>query len=84
MNSKHKKTLKAVFAKPVSATIPWQDIENMLIATGARRTEGDGSRVKFDLNGHTLALHRRHKPKIAKAYQVSLVREFLELNGVKP
>ena len=34
MNSKHSKTLKAVFTEPVSGTIAWADIESLLGAAG--------------------------------------------------
>ena len=36
------------------------------------------------LNGQTVAFHRPHKPKTARAYQIAIAREFLEGNGVKP
>ena len=84
MNNKHKKTLQAVFGSPIPKGMPWADIESLLIAAGATVTEGDGSRVKFDANGVTAAFHRPHKPKTARAYQVTLAREFLESIGVKP
>ena len=84
MNSKHKKTLRAIFDTPPPKGMPWEDIESMLVAVGATVTEGSGSRVKFDLNGRTAAFHRPHKPKTARTYQIALVREFLEDNGVKP
>ena len=84
MNNKHKKTLQAVFGSPVPKGMPWADIESLLVAAGASVTEGDGSRVKFDANGVTVAFHRPHKPKTARAYQVALAREFLESIGVKP
>ena len=51
---------------------------------GAEVTEGSGSRVKFDLNGQTVSFHRPHNPKTARVYQVTIAREFLEDNGVKP
>jgi hypothetical protein len=35
MNSKHRKTLEAVFADPVSPAIPWRDIEALFVALGA-------------------------------------------------
>jgi len=76
--------MQAVFSVPVPKGLPWDDIESLLIATGATSTEGDGSRVKFDKNGVTVAFHRPHKPKTARAYQVTLAREFLESIGVRP
>jgi hypothetical protein len=84
MNSKHRKTLQAVFGSPVPKGMPWADTESLLIAAGACVAEGDGSRVKFDKDGITVAFHRPHKPKTARAYQVALAREFLESIGVKP
>ncbi len=84
MNSKHKKTLQAVFGTPVPKGLPWADIEALLIAVGAAVAEGDGSRVKFDKDGVTVAFHRPHRPKTAKTYQVTIAREFLESIGVRP
>ena len=83
MNSKARKTLQAIFSDPTSKTLPWADIEALLVSLGAKVTEGNGSRVKFDLHGKTAALHRPHHPKTARAYQVELVREFLAKVGVK-
>jgi hypothetical protein len=42
MNSKHRKTLAAVFTDPVSGTIEWAAVESLLLATGARQIEGRG------------------------------------------
>jgi acyl dehydratase len=84
VNNKHKKTLFAVFGSPIPKSMPWADLESLLIAAGAAVTEGDGSRVKFDAGGVTVRFHRPHKPKTARAYQVALAREFLESIGVKP
>ena len=84
MNSKHKKTLKALFDSPPPTGMPWADIESLFVALGASVGEGSGSRVKFDLNGETIAFHRPHKPKTARVYQIALAREFLENIGVKP
>jgi hypothetical protein len=84
MNSKHKKTLQTVFSSPVPKGMSWADLESLLLAAGATMTEGDGSRVKFDAGGITVAFHRPHKPKTARAYQIALAREFLASIGVKP
>lgn len=84
MNNKARKTLQALFTVPTTKTLPWADIEALFVALGATVTEGDGSRVKFDLEGKTAAFHRPHNPKTARAYQVALAREFLEKVGVRP
>lgn len=84
MNSKHKRTLATVFANPVSGTINWSDIENLLIAAGAEIIEGSGSRVRFHKDGEIEVFHRSHPEKEAKRYQVKAVREFLIRIGVTP
>jgi hypothetical protein len=84
MNSKHHKTLQALFAKPTSATIEWRKIELLLIAIGSQCEQGEDSRVSFLMNSHRLDLHRPHPGKEAKRYQVKDVQSFLVLIGVKP
>jgi hypothetical protein len=84
MNSKQKKTLVAVFKDPVSGTIEWAAIENLLVAAGANVIEGNGSRVKFEKDGIIASFHRPHPDKEAKRYQVRDVREFLTQIGVEP
>ncbi|WP_075996113.1 type II toxin-antitoxin system HicA family toxin [Salaquimonas pukyongi] len=80
----HKRTLATVFANPVSGTINWSDIENLLIAAGAEIIEGSGSRVRFHKDGEIEVFHRPHPEKEAKRYQVKAVREFLIRIGVTP
>ena len=84
MNSKHRKTLAIVFADPVSGTIDWVAIENLLLAAGARLIEGRGSRVRFEKGGKVATFHRPHPAKEAKRYQVRDARDFLERIGVTP
>ena len=84
MNSKHTKTLQAIFAKPTAATLEWSQIEALLIALGCRVIEGRGSRVRFELDGKIAAFHRPHPAKEAKSYQVEQARAFLISIGVKP
>ena len=84
MNSKHKKTLQAVFATPTSKTLEWARIESLLMTIECKVLEGNGSRVRFVHGTTILALHRPHPAKEAKAYQVVEVREFLKIIGVTP
>jgi hypothetical protein len=77
MNKKHKKTLAAIFANPVRANILWSDIESMLMATGAYREEGSGSRVRFLLNDVPAVFHRPHPQKETDKGAVKSVRKFL-------
>lgn len=84
MNSKHSKTLQAVFSKPTVATLEWARLEALLIAVGCRVIEGRGSRGRFEYKGVIAAFHRPHPSKEAKPYQVEQAREFLIAIGVKP
>ncbi len=84
MNSKHRKTLAAVFETPASGTIEWLAIEGLLLAAGARVIEGRGSRVRFEKDGEIETFHRPHPAKEAKRYQVRAARAFLERIGLSP
>jgi hypothetical protein len=84
MMRKHQKTLGAIFAEPVRANIPWADIEALLVALGAERDEGSGSRVRFFLNGIRAVFHRPHPQKEADRGAVKSVRRFLEEGGIRP
>ena len=63
VNSKHRKTLEAIFADPVRANIPWDDIEALLVAMGAERYEGNGRGFGFCSTGpgppFTARIHKR-------------------------
>ena len=84
MNNKQLSTLIAVFSRPFPATLEWARIESLLGAAGARTIEGNGSRVRFELNGVVATFHRPHPDKEAKPYQVRDARAFLEQAGVTP
>jgi hypothetical protein len=84
MNSKHRRTLEAVFTDPVSGTIGWAEIESLLLWAGATLVEGRGSRVRFVCGAEVETFHRPHPAKEAKRYQVRAARDFLERIGVRP
>lgn len=84
MNSKHQRTLKAIFTDPVPASIEWAAVEAVLIAAGCAVIEGNGSRVRFVKDGAIASFHRPHPAKEAKRYQVRDAREYLIRIGVKP
>ncbi len=84
MIGKHQKTLRAIFSDPVRANIPWADIEALLMALGANREEGSGSRVRYFLNGIRAVFHRPHPQKETDKGAVKSVHRFLEEGGIKP
>ena len=84
MDSKHRKTLQAIFEKPDRANIAWKDIEILFVALGAEISEGNGSRVRIALKDVRAVLHRPHPRKETNKGAVKSVRRFLEAAGVKP
>jgi hypothetical protein len=84
MNSRHRKTLAAIFSNPPPKTMVWADIEALLLAIGCEIIEGEGSRVRFlrdDLMGY---FHRPHPKKEAAPYQIRDAKVFLVKLGVVP
>ena len=84
MNSAHKKTLAAVFARQTPRNLEWSRIEALLAGCGCGIFEGRGSRVTFFKGPHSLDAHRPHPGKEAKPYQVRDARAFLEKLGITP
>ncbi len=79
MNRKQQKTLQAIFSLPTRASISFSDIEKLLVALGAEKFEGSGSRVAFIMpGGEKWEHHRPHPGKEARKHQVESAREFLK------
>ena len=84
MNSKHRKTLTAIFADPVKSDLKWSDIEALFIACGGVVEEARGSRICIELQGVVAHFHRPHPQPNTDKGAVKSVRRFLENAGVKP
>lgn len=84
MNSKHRKTLEAIFADPVNGSLEWARIEALLSALGCQTIEGNNSSVTFEKDGKRAYFHRPHPQREALRYRIHAVREYLATLGVKP
>lgn len=84
MNRKQSKTLEAIFSEPILRNIVWGDVVSLIRGLGGNVLQGDGSRVRFDLNGVSLNIHSPHPQKELKRYQVKALRDFLINAEVKP
>jgi hypothetical protein len=82
MNKKQRKTYDAIFVDPIRPNIVWDDVVNLIQSLGGIITQGDGSRVRFDLNKISLNIHSPHSQKELKRYQIKALREFLIKAGV--
>lgn len=83
MNTKQKKVYEAIFKNPVQPDIEWQEIETLLKSLGANVSEGNGSRVRIELNGQRAVFHRPHPEKVTDKGAVKSMRRFLDNAGVK-
>jgi HicA toxin of bacterial toxin-antitoxin, len=84
VNTKHLKTLEAIFSRPTSASIVFSDIESLVISLGGGVKEREGSRIKITLRNEQWHCHRPHPGKEAKRYQVEEARDMLERLGITP
>lgn len=84
MNSRHRKTLEAIFSEPVNGNLEWSRIEALLISVGCLMIEGSGSAVTFEKDGRKANVHRPHPRKEALKYRLKQVREYLTQLGMTP
>ena len=83
MNKKQRNTYNALFAEPIRRNILWTDVVSLVLALDGQVLQGDGSRVRFDLNDVSLNIHSPHPQKELKRYQVKAIREFLLNAGIE-
>lgn len=84
MNKRHEKTLKSIFAQPISGNIKWREVESLLKSIGAILSERAGSRVAVLLNDRVAVFHRPHpRPNMDKG-AIKDLRRFLESAGIMP
>lgn len=81
---KHQATLVRIFARPVSGTIRWSEIEALFLALGAEVSEREGSRVGVFLFGEVRVFHRPHPTPDTDKGAVTSIRKWLEGHGVRP
>jgi hypothetical protein len=84
MKQKHRATLQKLFARPVSGSIKWAEIEALFIALGAEISEREGSRVGVRLFGERRVFHRPHPSPDTDKGAVTTIRKWLEDNEVTP
>ena len=84
MKRKSSKTLALIFARPVSGSIKWRDIESLLVDLGATVSEREGSRIGVKLFGEVRVFHRPHPSPDTDKGAVESIRKWLNENGVQP
>lgn len=84
MKRKHRRTLEAIFARPVSGNIKWQEVEALFVALGAEVSERSGSRVAVFLFNEVKVFHRPHPSPDVDKGAIASIRKWLEENEVTP
>ncbi|WP_435631352.1 type II toxin-antitoxin system HicA family toxin [Carnimonas bestiolae] len=84
LKKKHVRTLRAIFSRPVSGSIPWSDIESLFSAMGAHIEEREGSRIAVELFEEARVFHRPHPTPDTDKGAVASIRKWFESHGVTP
>jgi hypothetical protein len=84
VNKKQRAVVESIFAEPVRANVRWSDIESLLKSLGATIKQGEGSRVRVELNDQRAVFHRPHPSPHTDKGALKAVRVFLENAGVVP
>ena len=69
MNKKNRKTLELIFKRPTPSNLRWDDIEALLINLKAEISEGNGSRVRIQLERYSIGLIQQEKLIKVRLYQ---------------
>lgn len=77
-------TLEQIYARPVSGSIKWVDIEALFVALGAEVSERQGSRVAVVLFDEVKVFHRPHPSPDTDKGAVTSIRKWLETHEVTP
>jgi len=84
MRKRHQTTLELIYARPVSGSIRWADIEALFVALGAEISERQGSRVGVFLFDEVRVFHRPHPSPDTDKGAVASIRTWLSQHGVSP
>ncbi len=85
LSARHRKTLRAVFARPTRAGVSFRRVCALLEALGGEVSHNrSGSRVRFVLGNRKATFHAPHPGDEMKKYAVEDVRDFLREAGVRP
>lgn len=83
LSGKHRRTLRAIFEDPVRSNVAWVDVETLLLALGAKLSEGRGSRVRIALGGLRAVFHRPHPQRETDKGSLKSVRRFPQTAGIE-
>ncbi|CAK7067445.1 MAG: hypothetical protein DELT_01709 [Desulfovibrio sp.] len=85
LSSRHRTTLDKLFVRPTLGTVPYSQVEALLLACGAQKSnrgKTSGSRTSFLLavgdKDYSLVLHRPHPGNEMKKHAIEQVAQFFQ------
>jgi len=84
LKKSHYETLTRIYARPVSRSIRWTEIEALFRALGATISEREGSRIGVVLFGEVRVFHRPHPSPDTDKGAVASIRKWLDIHGIRP
>ena len=75
LRRRHRRTLELIYARPVSGSVPWRDIEALFQELGDEISERAGSRVAVVLFGEIRVSHRPHPSPDTDESAVAAIRQ---------
>lgn len=76
--------MNSIFEDPVRSNVKWMDVERLLHALGANKSEGRGSRIRIYLRGVRAVFHRPHPGPDTDKGALRSMRRFLNEAGINP
>ena len=84
MKNRHKRLLRLIFKRPVSANVQWREVEAFLQERGAVITARGGSRIAIRIGDRVLYHHRPHPAPDMDKGAVAALRDYLAACGITP
>lgn len=85
LSSKHRRTLLDIWKTPPLANLKWTRIETLIEAVGGKIEQGNGSRMRFIIDGRVGRFHKPHKNGAnTDKGAVSSLKKYLTDCGITP
>lgn len=85
LSNKHRKTLLDIWKVPPLTNLKWTWVESLIRAVGGKIEQGNGSRVRFVIDGRVGRFHTPHKNGInTDKGAVSSLRKYLTDCDIAP
>jgi hypothetical protein len=84
MKATHRKTLARIAARPSPSDLPWEDVEDLLLAAGVEVQERAGGLIALVKDGRAMVLRRPHSQPLTISATSRDIAAFLKTVGIQP